>query len=206
MKKEAHHIIKQNIANFIMLWSNRISCVNILQAENVQVNDFIEFQEVDTDTHKFTKRVLCVKVDHIHSDIDGLMKNWSTVHFTIVQRIDKNGIVTDNQNDWANHVPDRIKDIVMLILRELDEACIEHPNYPLDNIYQAAIIAQQSGAVLQTCLNLKFSAKGKITVLQKELNKTASACIRMLIHLDTPTATQRWIKELDTQSFDYEQQ
>lgn len=203
MKKEAHHIIKQNIANFTMLWSNRISCVNILQAENVQVNDFIEFQEVDTDTHQFTKRVLCVKVKQVHTDIDGLMKQWSTVHFSIIQRIDKNGIVTNNQTDWANHVPDRVKDIVMLILRELDDQCISHPEYPLDRIYQAATISKEAGQVIQAAFAMKFTPKG--TDLEKQINRTAAACVRMLIHLDTPTATQRWIKELDTQSFDYEQ-
>ena len=69
-----------------------------------------------------------------------------------------------------------------LILSELAQARAKHPQWPVDVIHAAAILAEEAGEVVKASLDATY---GKIdsNPIVKELAQTGAMCIRMLVNL-----------------------
>lgn len=70
---------------------------------------------------------------------------------------------------------------VQAIKTTLRVAKDNHPKYPLDIIHQAAIMAEESGEVVQAAIDYIYH-DGCMEAVINELTQTAAMCIRMMAH------------------------
>lgn len=66
-----------------------------------------------------------------------------------------------------------------MIKRALEHARKKHPVSPKDPIHRAAIVAEESGELIQAVLNF-VEGKGKYSACMNEAIQTAVTCIRFL--------------------------
>jgi hypothetical protein len=66
-----------------------------------------------------------------------------------------------------------------MVITELEHACAQHPNWPKDPIHQAAVVAEESGELVQAVLQHVYEPhKGGSPV--KEAVQTAAMAVRFL--------------------------
>lgn len=71
---------------------------------------------------------------------------------------------------------------VACILSELGKAKEKHPEWPLDVIHGAAIVAEESGELVRAALNFQYE-KGQFFQMHKEAVQTGAMAIRFLSEL-----------------------
>lgn len=71
---------------------------------------------------------------------------------------------------------------VELILAELERAEKLHPHWPVDIIHDAAIVAEESGELIQATLQYKYE-NGSHYKIEQEAIHTGAMAIRFLINL-----------------------
>ena len=70
-------------------------------------------------------------------------------------------------------------DIIKIVLKAVDEAEAKHPKWPLDIIHQSAIVAEESGELVQACLEYFYENKPAVCI-QKEAIHTIVTAFRLL--------------------------
>jgi len=73
---------------------------------------------------------------------------------------------------------------VVMVLAEMQRAIHKHPEWPVDNVKRAAIVAEESGELIREA-NLLDEGKGSLSVLKNECIQTAAMCFRMLDALNS---------------------
>lgn len=69
-----------------------------------------------------------------------------------------------------------------LILSELAQARAKHPQWPVDVIHAAAILAEEAGEVVKAALDMTYDG-GSVEDVRTELAQTGAMCLRMLVNL-----------------------
>lgn len=69
-----------------------------------------------------------------------------------------------------------------LILSELAQARAKHPQWPVDVIHAAAILAEEAGEVVKAALDMTYDGVS-VEEVRTELAQTGAMCIRMLVNL-----------------------
>ena len=69
-----------------------------------------------------------------------------------------------------------------MILRELRQADEQHPGWPHDPVYGAAIMAEEAGEAIQAALDHHYKG-GSLLHLKVELAQTGAMAIRALLNL-----------------------
>ncbi|MBL7779953.1 MAG: hypothetical protein JNM22_01965 [Saprospiraceae bacterium] len=72
---------------------------------------------------------------------------------------------------------------IVAVTVEYDSAVKQHPEWPEDLIHKAAIVAEESGELIQAALQYQYE-KGRYYQMHKEATQTAAMCFRFL--LNTP--------------------
>lgn len=67
----------------------------------------------------------------------------------------------------------------MCIIGEVQMAEEKHPEWPKDHIHGAAIVAEESGELVQAALQHTYE-KGQYYKMHKEAIQTAATCLRFL--------------------------
>lgn len=85
----------------------------------------------------------------------------------------------------------KIGNIITEIVREIERAEKKFPTFPLDPIHAAAVIAEESGELVQASLQYVYEG-GDLPKMRGEAVQTAAMCFRFLNVLDkmeifTPT-------------------
>lgn len=70
-----------------------------------------------------------------------------------------------------------------LILAELERAETLHPDWPRDPVHQAAIVAEESGELVQASLNHHYE-KGNRNRMVTEAVHTAAVALRFLANME----------------------
>jgi hypothetical protein len=70
-----------------------------------------------------------------------------------------------------------------LLIEELERAEKKFPEYPTDIIHRAAIVQEESGELIQACLDLTYT-KDTIQHVKEEAVQVGAMAIRFLISLD----------------------
>lgn len=66
-----------------------------------------------------------------------------------------------------------------MVIRELEHACIQHPSWPKDPVHAAAVVAEESGELVQSVLQQVYEPhKGGNPI--KEAVQTAAMAVRFL--------------------------
>lgn len=76
-----------------------------------------------------------------------------------------------------------IKRIVNKILDEVDRAEIKHPDWPIDMVYAATIVAEENSELTRACLQYE-SENGSMDNIEEEAIQTAATCIRLLSNIN----------------------
>lgn len=76
-------------------------------------------------------------------------------------------------------LPITTKEWIVEVLAELEMAKINHPNFPVDPIHQAAIVAEESGELVRAALQFKYE-KGPFFHMHKEAVQTCAMALRFL--------------------------
>jgi NTP pyrophosphatase (non-canonical NTP hydrolase) len=69
-----------------------------------------------------------------------------------------------------------------MIFRELRQAEEQHPGWPHDPVYGAAIMAEEAGEAMKAALDHHYN-RGSLLHLKVELAQTAAMAIRALLSL-----------------------
>jgi hypothetical protein len=69
--------------------------------------------------------------------------------------------------------------IIAAIMQEVHRAEVKHPDWPVDKVYAATIVAEESGELTRACLQLEMEG-GSVEEVWKEAIQTAATCIRLL--------------------------
>ena len=77
------------------------------------------------------------------------------------------------------------KSAVVAILKEFERAITIYPDFPVDPVHAAAIVAEESGELIKAALELVYESKGNYDTLATEAIQTAAMALRFLVHLDT---------------------
>lgn len=77
---------------------------------------------------------------------------------------------------------------VGLVLNELIEAKRKHPEWPADQVYAAAIVAEESGELVQAVLNAHFSGTSRGHA-KTEAEHTAATAIRFIANFPVELPT-----------------
>jgi len=77
----------------------------------------------------------------------------------------------------------KIETVLAQIFSEIDRAEKLHPDWPTDPIHQAAIVAEESGELLQASLN-RDEQKGTKRQMIIEATHTAAMAIRFLKNIE----------------------
>lgn len=73
-------------------------------------------------------------------------------------------------------------EIIQAIITEVERAETKHPDWPIDKVYAATIVAEENGELTRACLQYE-SENGDIEEIKKEAIQTACTCIRLLENL-----------------------
>ena len=76
-------------------------------------------------------------------------------------------------------VPNELAPIIEGVIRHYKYSSDKHPNFPLDLVKQAAIVAGEAGDLLREANN------DNRTLSRHECYQTAAVSFRMLLHLET---------------------
>ena len=77
------------------------------------------------------------------------------------------------------------KEVIQVVMRELERVEIQHPIWPNDPIHVVGIIEEEVGEAMREAINLiYFRESADRDRLQKELVQTAAMAIRALINID----------------------
>lgn len=68
------------------------------------------------------------------------------------------------------------------VLSELEKARAKHPQWPVDVIHAAAILAEEAGEVVKAALDMTYDG-GSVEDVRTELAQTGAMCLRMLVNL-----------------------
>lgn len=77
--------------------------------------------------------------------------------------------------------PNDIKYTILLVLEQIRIAELKHPDWPEDIIHAAAIIAEESGEVVQAALQFVYEGT-RISEVRAEAVQTAAVCMRLLLN------------------------
>lgn len=77
----------------------------------------------------------------------------------------------------------REQDIIQIMLKAVEEAETKHPEWPKDIIHQSAIVAEESGELVQACLQYIYE-NGHPVCIQKEAVHTLVTAFRLLKNFD----------------------
>lgn len=75
------------------------------------------------------------------------------------------------------------QDIISDILEELNRAKNKHPGWPDDPIHAAAVVAEESGELVQASLQWVYEGKDSIR-MRDEAIQTGAAAIRYLLNME----------------------
>jgi hypothetical protein len=70
-------------------------------------------------------------------------------------------------------------EIIQFIFDEVERAEAKHPEWPMDKIHAAAIVAEESGELVRATLQHHYEG-GKYAEVIKEAVQTAATCIRLI--------------------------
>lgn len=74
---------------------------------------------------------------------------------------------------------------IRTIERELDEALEQWPAWPADPVHAAAVIAEETGELVQACLDFTYALPNfHRESIQKEAAQVGAMAIRMLMHVE----------------------
>lgn len=77
------------------------------------------------------------------------------------------------------------EDAIRTIERELDAALEQWPAWPADPVHAAAVIAEETGELVQACLDFTYALPSLYgESIRKEAAQVGAMAIRMLMHLD----------------------
>lgn len=77
------------------------------------------------------------------------------------------------------------EEAIQTIERELDDALKQWPAWPVDPVHAAAVIAEETGELVQACLDFTYALSSFYgDSIQKEAAQVGAMAIRMLMHLD----------------------
>ncbi len=84
-----------------------------------------------------------------------------------------------------------ITKVIDLSLEELNRAQIKHPGWPDDKIHAAAILGEESGELLQACIDYEYEKEPgddekydhHMRRMQEEAVQCGAMAIRFLLHL-----------------------
>ena len=85
----------------------------------------------------------------------------------------------------------KIENIYMEIDQEMRRAKDKFPQWSLDPVHGAAIVAEEAGEALQASLDFYYGRSGSHK-LKKELIHTATMAIRFLLNLEE---SEKWVVE-----------
>jgi hypothetical protein len=74
------------------------------------------------------------------------------------------------------------QEIINLIISEIERAETKHPDWPMDKVYAATIVAEESGELTRACLQYE-AENGSLNEIKKEAIQTACTCIRLIENL-----------------------
>jgi len=74
----------------------------------------------------------------------------------------------------------QLDDILLDIMNELDKAIEKHPVWPVDKIHNAAIVAEETGELVQACLKFLYE-NGPYENMRMEAVHVAVTAIRFLL-------------------------
>lgn len=77
-----------------------------------------------------------------------------------------------------------LEQIIEEIKREIRLAEHKHPNWPTDPIHAAAIVAEESGELIQSAIQFKNEG-GSINAIEREGIQTAATAIRFLQNISS---------------------
>lgn len=80
------------------------------------------------------------------------------------------------------------KKVLVRVLRELDKAEAQHPEWPKDHIHQAAIVQEEAGELIRATLQLRYE-KGHTSSMIKEATQTTAMGLRFLLNNQVPAFT-----------------
>lgn len=75
-----------------------------------------------------------------------------------------------------------VKQQVIAILKEMETAELKHPAWPIDPIHAAAIVAEESGELIQAA-NQYAHERGKFCNMQHEAVQVGCTAIRFLVNV-----------------------
>lgn len=84
------------------------------------------------------------------------------------------------EEEFASFDIDLQRWIIATVL-ELNGAIEKHPNWPEDKVHAAAIVAEESGELIQAALQYQFE-KGQYYQMHREATQTAAMCFRFLLN------------------------
>lgn len=70
---------------------------------------------------------------------------------------------------------------VELIRQEVERAKTKHPDWPTDPVYQAAIVAEESGELVRAALQHKREGADDYPIFREAI-QTAATCVRLLMN------------------------
>lgn len=77
------------------------------------------------------------------------------------------------------------QEAIQTIERELDDAIKQWPGWPADPVHAAAVIAEETGELVQACLDFTYALPSYYgDSIRKEAAQVGAMAIRMLMHLD----------------------
>lgn len=88
-----------------------------------------------------------------------------------------------------------MSDIWIEVMKELHRAETKHPLWPTDTVYAAAIVAEESGELMQAALQRQFEG-GELEACEREAIQTIVTCIRFVknIRMENVSDPPLWIR------------
>lgn len=77
------------------------------------------------------------------------------------------------------------EEAIQTIERELDDTLKQWPAWPADPVHAAAVIAEETGELVQACLDFTYALPSFYgDSIQKEAAQVGAMAIRMLMHVE----------------------
>ena len=84
-------------------------------------------------------------------------------------------------NELFGQLPLELKRSMINIATEYQSACEKHKEWPMDFIHAAAIVAEESGELVQASLQHRYE-KGRFFDMHKEAIQTGAMAVRFLVN------------------------
>lgn len=91
-------------------------------------------------------------------------------------------LTEDLCNEYWGQLPIEKKRVLLEVARELERAENKHPNWPKDQVYAAAIVAEENGELGRACVQYVME-NGALQPIRDEAIETAAMGIRLVLNL-----------------------